>query len=142
MTSTAQYPVLLFDGVCHLCAGSVQFVIKRDSHERFRFARLQSPAAQQLLARFNATDSDLNSVILIYKGRVYRKSRAVLRTLLLLHRAWPLFGVFLLVPRLIADPIYDYIGRHRYRWFGRMDACWLPETKQHWRFLDAEAGLE
>ena len=60
----------------------------------------------------NATDNNLDSVVLIYKGRMYHRSRAALHTLLL-HRAWPLLGVFLLVPRLIADPVYDYIDRHR-----------------------------
>ena len=135
-------PVILFDGVCHLCSRSVQFVIKRDPQQRFRFARLQSAVAQQLLSGRNVTDNGLDSVILIYKGRVYRKSRAALHTLLLLNRAWPVMGVFLLVPRFIADPIYDYIGRHRYQWFGKMDACWLPETDQHWRFLDVDEDLE
>jgi predicted DCC family thiol-disulfide oxidoreductase YuxK len=135
-------PILLFDGVCHLCAASVQFVIKRDPKERFRFARLQSTVAQQLLAAHNAADNGLDSVILIYRGQLYRKSRAALRTAMLLNRAWPLMGVFLLVPRFIADPVYDYIGRHRYQWFGKMNTCWLPETDQHWRFLDMDEDLE
>ena len=135
-------PVILFDGVCHLCAGSVRFVIKRDPQQHFSFARLQSGVARQLLAEHDVTNNGLESVVLIYKGQVYRKSRAALRILLLLNRAWPLMGIFLLVPRFIADPIYDYIGRHRYRWFGQMDTCWLPEIDQHWRFLDADEGLE
>ena len=135
-------PTILFDGVCHLCAASVQFVIKRDPQQRFRFARLQSAVAQQLLAAHDAADNGLDSVILIYRGQLYRKSRAALRTALLLHRAWPLLGVFLLVPRFIADPVYDYIGRHRYQWFGKMDACGLPDTEQRWRFLDVDENLE
>jgi predicted DCC family thiol-disulfide oxidoreductase YuxK len=135
-------PTILFDGVCHLCAASVQFVIKRDPQQRFRFARLQSDVAQQLLADYNATDNGLDSVVLIYQGRLYRKSRAALHTLLLLNRAWPVMGIFLLVPRFIADPVYDYIGKHRYRWFGKMDACWLPETDRHWQFLDTGEDLE
>ena len=133
-------PVILFDGICHLCAASVQFIIKRDPHQRFRFARLQSVVAQQLLARYGAADSNLDSVILIHKGKLHRKSRAALHTALLLNRAWPLMGLFLLVPRFIADPVYDYIGRNRYRWFGRMESCWLPESDQRWRFLDREEG--
>ena len=131
-------PIILFDGVCHLCAASVQFVIKRDPQQRFRFARLQSNISQQLLAAHDATDNGLDSVILLYKGRLYRKSRAALHTARLLHHGWPLMGLFLLVPRFIADPVYDYIGSHRYRWFGKMNACRLPETDQHWRFLDAD----
>jgi len=135
-------PILLFDGVCHLCAGSVQFVIKRDPQQRFRFARLQSAVAQQLLTEHNATDNGLDSVVLIYQGELYRKSRAALRTALLLNRAWPVMGVFLLVPRFIADPVYDYIGRHRYQWFGKKDFCSLPESDQHWRFLDVGEDIE
>jgi predicted DCC family thiol-disulfide oxidoreductase YuxK len=135
-------PILLFDGTCHLCADSVQFVIQRDPHQRFRFARLQSGVAQQLLAGYDVTDNNLDSVVLIYRGRLYRKSRAALHTLLQLNRAWPLMGIFLLVPRFIADPVYDYIGRHRYRWFGQMDTCWLPETDQRWRFMDINEDLE
>ena len=88
MKSTEDKPILLFDGVCHLCAGSVQFVIKRDPLQRFRFAPLQSAAAQQLLAKYDASGNNLDSVVLIYKGRMHRKSRAALHTLLLLHRAW------------------------------------------------------
>lgn len=137
-----EHPVILFDGVCHLCTGSVRFVIKRDQQQRFRFARLQSGVAQQLLSEHQVTNNALDSVVLIYRGRVYRKSRAALRTLLLLNGAWPVMGVFLLVPRFIADPLYDYIGRHRYRWFGKMDACWLPETDQRWRFLDVDEDPE
>jgi len=135
-------PIILFDGVCHLCAGSVQFVIKRDPRQRFRFARLQSKVAQQLLAEQQASDTGLDSVILIYQGRLYRKSRAVLRTALLLRPAWPLLGIFLLVPRFIADPVYDFIGQHRYQWFGKKASCRLPESGQHWRFLDADEHLE
>jgi predicted DCC family thiol-disulfide oxidoreductase YuxK len=133
-----QHPVILFDGVCHLCAASVKFVIERDPAGYFRFARLQSEYARRILAEYNAVDSGLDSVILINRGKLYRKSRAVLRTALHLNRGWPLMGVFLLVPRFIADPVYDWIGRHRYRWFGRMGNCWLPVTDQRWRFLDLE----
>jgi len=135
-------PIILFDGICHLCAGSVQFVIRRDPQQRFRFARLQSKLAQQLLADYHATGSDLDSVILIYQGRLYRKSRAALHTARLLRRAWPLLGLFLLVPRFIADPVYDYIGRHRYQWFGIKESCRLPESEQRWRFLDCDEDIE
>ena len=135
-------PILLFDGVCHLCADSVQFVIRRDSKQRFRFARLQSAVAQQLLAAHNAADNGLDSVVLIYQGQLYRKSRAALRTAMLLNRAWPLMGVFLLLPRCIADRVYDYIGRHRYQWFGKKESCALPESDQRWRFLDVDEDLE
>jgi predicted DCC family thiol-disulfide oxidoreductase YuxK len=130
-------PVILYDGICHLCADSVQFVIRRDPQQRFRFARLQSKTAHRILANYHATDNDLDSVILIYQGRLYRKSRAALHIARLLSGAWPLLGLFLLVPRFIADPVYDYIGRHRYHWFGRQASCSVPDPEQRWRFLDS-----
>jgi predicted DCC family thiol-disulfide oxidoreductase YuxK len=135
-------PIILFDGVCHLCADSVRFVINRDPGRRFRFARLQSSVAQQLLREHNVTPGGLDSVVLIYQGRALTKSRAALRTLLLLNGAWPVMGMFLLIPRFIADPVYDYIGGRRYRWFGKMDACWLPDTDHCWQFLDMDEDLE
>lgn len=141
MTRTEENPILLFDGVCHLCAGTVQFVIKRDPLQRFRFARLQSLTAQQLLAEYNINDVILDSVVLIHNGRIYRKSRAAFRTALLLNGAWPLLGIFLLIPRVMADPVYDYIGNHRYRWFGKMETCWIPEADYSRQFLDIADDL-
>ena len=134
MTSVAegQGPVVLFDGVCNLCTASVQFVIARDSRKRFRFASLQSPAAERLLGR----REDLESMVLMEGGRTYRKSGAALRIARRLDGLWPLLSVFLLVPRPLRDAIYDWIGRRRYRMFGRRDSCWVPGPDLAARFLD------
>ena len=134
MTSIAegQGPVVLFDGVCNLCTASVQFVIARDSRKRFRFASLQSPAAERLLGR----REDLESMVLMEGGRTYRKSGAALRIARRLDGLWPLLSVFLLVPRPLRDAIYDWIGRRRYRMFGRRDSCWVPGPDLAARFLD------
>jgi predicted DCC family thiol-disulfide oxidoreductase YuxK len=134
LTSIAegQGPVVLFDGVCNLCTASVQFVIARDSRKRFRFASLQSPAAERLLGR----REDLESMVLMEGGRTYRKSGAALRIARRLDGLWPLLSIFLLVPRPLRDAIYDWIGRRRYRMFGRRDSCWLPGPDLAARFLD------
>jgi predicted DCC family thiol-disulfide oxidoreductase YuxK len=134
LTSIAegQGPVVLFDGVCNLCTASVQFVIARDSRKRFRFASLQSPAAERLLGR----REDLESMVLMEGGRTYRKSGAALRIARRLDGLWPLLSVFLLVPRPLRDAIYDWIGRRRYRMFGRRDSCWVPGPDLAARFLD------
>ncbi len=139
MTSVVESnPVLLFDGVCNLCKGSVRFVIERDPDKRFRFASLQSAIAKELLGPEEAhATEDLDSVILIDADGVWRKSSAALRTAKRLKGPWRLMGVFLVVPRPIRDAVYDFIGKRRYRWFGRMDACWVPETDVRDRFLDA-----
>ena len=125
-------PVILFDGVCNLCAGSVQFVIERDSGKQFRFASLQSPAAERLLGR----REDLESVILLQNGKTYRKSGAALRIARRLDGLWPLLAVLLVIPGFLRDAVYDWIGRRRYRMFGKRDVCWTPQPELADRFLD------
>ncbi len=144
MTSAAdRRPILLFDGVCNLCTGSVRFVIRRDPEKRFRFASLQSPVAKALLeADANASTDLLGSIVLIDDDGIWRRSTAALRTAGQLSGAWPLLRLFLIVPRPLRDWIYDFVGARRYRWFGRTDACWVPDQDISDRFLDAgaEAG--
>ncbi len=134
MSSTAEpdRPVILFDGVCNLCTGSVRFVIERDARKRFRFASLQSPVAERLLGR----REDLESVILLQNGKIYRKSGAALRIARRLDGLWPALAVFLVVPRFLRDAVYDWIGRRRYRMFGKRDVCWTPQPELAERFLD------
>lgn len=128
-------PVLLFDGVCNLCKGSVQFVIKRDARRLFRFASLQSDVGARLVQQFGIEQGALTSVILIVDEKAYRKSSAALRTAKLLQAPWPAMAVFFVVPKLIRDAVYDFIGARRYRWFGKMDECWLPDAELQRRFL-------
>jgi predicted DCC family thiol-disulfide oxidoreductase YuxK len=134
LSSTAEQdrPVILFDGVCNLCTGSVRFVIERDSRKRFRFASLQSPVAERLLGR----REDLESVVLVQHGKTYRKSGAALRIARRLDGLWPALSVLLLIPRPLRDAVYDWIGRRRYRLFGKREACWVPRPELADRFLD------
>src|SRR5580704_442154 len=122
MMSSSASAVVLFDGVCNLCNGAVQFILLRDPGARFQFAALQSETARRLLG----TASSLESVALVEGGRVFRKSAAALRIARKLRFPWPLFYVFVAVPRPLRDLIYDWVARHRYSWFGKRDQCWLP----------------
>lgn len=135
MSSAAEHdhPVILFDGVCNLCTGSVRFVIERDSRKRFRFASLQSPVAERLLGR----RENLEAVILLQNGKTYRKSGAALRIARRLDGLWPLLAVLLIIPGFLRDAVYDWIGRRRYRMFGRREACWLPSVDLADRFLNS-----
>lgn len=127
-------PLLLFDGVCVLCLASVRFVLKHDRQALFRFASQQSVAGQALLGAY-AIKPDV-SVYLVHDGRVYQKSDAVLETLRLLGYPWRIFGVFGYLPRGSRDAVYDFIGNRRYKWFGRLEACPLPDPAERSRFLD------
>jgi predicted DCC family thiol-disulfide oxidoreductase YuxK len=128
--------VLLFDGVCNLCSGAVRFIIPRDPRGRFRFASLQSAAGERLLAELRIDRQALDSIILVEHGHWYAESDAVLRIANLLGGAWRLFGVFRLIPRPLRDRLYRLVARHRYRWFGRKEVCWLPTPELRARFLE------
>lgn len=67
--------------------------------------------------------------------RVYRRSEAALRIVRHLDGPWPLLRVLRIVPRPIADRLYDWIARNRYRWFGHQESCRVPTPELAARFL-------
>jgi len=127
--------VVLFDGVCNLCNGTVQFIIARDPGAKFRFAALESEAAQRVLRECGVSGSLPDSVALIEQGQLYTRSTAALRIARRLRFPWPLIFALVIVPRPLRDRVYDWIARHRYRWFGKRDACMLPTPELRTRFL-------
>lgn len=137
---TSTHPVVLFDGVCNLCNGSVQFVIKRDPRARFRFAALQSESGAALVARVTGQAvspmDQPESMLLIEADHLYSHSTAILRIARKLRFPWPLCYGFVIVPRVIRDSVYDLIARRRYRWFGRRDVCMVPTPDLRARFID------
>jgi predicted DCC family thiol-disulfide oxidoreductase YuxK len=128
-------PVLLFDGVCNLCNGVVQFIIARDPDGRIRFAPLQSAAGKALLSGHGLPPSDLDSVVLIEDGAVYRKSDAVIRVAELLGWPYRAATVGRAVPAPVRDALYDVVAANRYDVFGRKDQCTLPDDDVSERFL-------
>ncbi|MFM1872668.1 MAG: hypothetical protein RL398_2090 [Planctomycetota bacterium] len=132
----AELPVLLYDGVCGLCQGSVQWLLRRDRRGVLRFAALQSQAAARLLAAAGVTGPLPDSVVLIDERGVHVKSAAALAVARLLGMPWSLAGVFWLVPRPLRDCLYDVVAKNRYRWFGTKTECLLPTPALRARFLD------
>jgi len=124
--------IVLFDVVCNLCNGFVQFVLKRDRHGRFRFASLQSDTARRLLQEDWATET----VVLIQGGTAFRKSAAALRIARGLRFPWPFLYGLVVVPRPLRDWIYTWVARHRYGWFGKRESCMVPRPEWKNRFLD------
>jgi predicted DCC family thiol-disulfide oxidoreductase YuxK len=128
--------LVMFDGVCNLCNGFVQFVIRRDPSDRFRFASLQSNFAQEQLRSYGLKPDALYSVIIIDNSKVYQRSDAVLRVAGYLPGLWPLMKAFRIVPRFIRDGVYKMIAASRYRWFGRQNICMIPDPSLRARFLE------
>ncbi len=138
MTSASNKPaIILFDGVCNLCTGSLRFVIEHDANKHFKFAALQSSVAKDKLPQRDKHLADeLSSIILIDEAGVWFKSTAALRISRKLSGGWPLLQVLLLIPRPLRDALYDYIGKRRYQWFGYTQSCWLPKEDISDRFID------
>jgi predicted DCC family thiol-disulfide oxidoreductase YuxK len=171
--------LILYDGECALCQGSVQWVLKRDRHARFVYAsrqgergrrvsselmvqntNSQEPGVRELASpelgmrgeaqnmdaqklNQNATLSlipqtlyEFDSFVLVHGGEFYQRSTAALKVTRLLGFPYSLLALNLIVPRFIRDGVYNFIGRHRYQWFGKSDSCWLPRDEWRSRFLD------
>ncbi|GAB2966780.1 thiol-disulfide oxidoreductase DCC family protein [Hymenobacter coalescens] len=128
--------VILFDGVCNLCHGLVQFIIDRDPQARFRFASLQSETGQRLMpGGVNPDPENPDSVVLIEDGQAYTHSTAILRILRHLGGGWRLLAAASVLPRFLRDAAYRFVARNRYRWFGKQNECWLPTPELKARFL-------
>ena len=129
-------PLVLFDGVCNLCNGFVQFAVARDPEARFRFGALQSDAARRLVEGLRFPGPLPDSIVLVEDGHAYVKSTAALRIARRLRAPWPLAYGLIVVPRAWRDRLYDLVARRRYRWFGRRDTCMVPTPELRSRFID------
>ena len=127
--------VILFDGVCNLCTGSVQFILKRDKEKKFLFASLQSNFGQELLKKFELPTNTFNSFVLYQDGKIFTRSTAALKMFQQLKR-WKWVKIFWIVPKFIRDAVYNLIAKNRYKWFGKKNECWLPTPELKARFLD------
>lgn len=136
MERIAETSIIYFDGVCHLCHKSVRFIARRDPHRRFLFSPLQSSSGQEVTKRINMDQEPPGSIILAEGDRLFTRSTAALRIAARLRAPWPMLRVFWIVPRPLRDALYDWIARNRYRWFGKMDACPLPESDLRDRFVE------
>ena len=126
---------ILFDGVCNLCNGTVQFLLRHDKRIRFRFAPLQSDTAERLLG-VKPNEQDMHSFIYLRKGEMLERSTAALNVAKDLGGLWYLLYSFILIPVCWRDVIYTWIAKNRYRWFGRKDQCMIPEPGIADRFLE------
>lgn len=135
--SHESHPVLLFDGVCHLCQGAVQWVLQRDNKGVIHYASLQSDYGKALLEKHGLSSSELSSTVLVDQKGAHLYSTAALRILKHLGGKWSFLGnLGIIFPRFLRDGVYRLIAKYRYRWFGKSETCWLPQKEWKDRFLD------
>jgi predicted DCC family thiol-disulfide oxidoreductase YuxK len=140
--------ILLYDGLCGFCDRLVQMVLRKDKHDRFRFAALQSPIAKEILERHSISPSQLDTVYLVLdRGqtteRLLARSDAFLQVLRGLGGFWVVeAGILSLAPRILRDRLYDAVAQNRYRLFGQYETCIIPAARYRAKFLDWNAEGE
>jgi len=127
--------IILFDGVCNFCNGSVNFIIDRDPEAYFKFAPLQSQVGEKLLKENGVDKIETDSVVLIEDGKVYTRTTAALRIARRLSGYWSWFYGFIVVPSFCRDIFYRLFAKYRYKMFGKQEACMLPSPEVRSRFL-------
>jgi predicted DCC family thiol-disulfide oxidoreductase YuxK len=128
--------IILFDGVCNLCDATVQFLIKRDVKDVFRFVAIQSDLGQKIIQHIGIDTSKTDSIILYEPGNAYYyKAEAALKIGKELGGVYSLLSVFTMLPKIISNSVYDFIARNRYKWYGKKDACMIPSAAMKAKFL-------
>lgn len=128
--------IILFDGVCNLCDNAIQYVIKHDKKDVFRFVPLQSDFGKEILNYLKIDTSKMDSIILYEPGVAYfYKSDAALEIVKDLSGFSKWSIIFKIIPSALRNPIYDYVARNRYKWYGKKDACMIPTRELKAKFL-------
>ena len=127
--------LLLFDGVCHLCEGSVQFILQHERDSEIRFVPIQSELGRRLYSKAGLDPEAPSAMLFVEGGETFEGSEAALRVAAHLG-GWPRLAlVGRLLPRFLRDGVYRFVARNRYRWFGKRESCLMPEPGQAERFL-------
>ncbi|SHO63418.1 thiol-disulfide oxidoreductase DCC family protein [Algoriphagus zhangzhouensis] len=127
--------IVFFDGVCNLCNSSVDFMIKRDKNDRFLVGALQDETSKEILSQFDVKEDYLDSIVLLENGKIFYKSTAALKIAKQLSGFWPALYPLVFFPQSLRDAVYDWIGKNRYKWFGKQNTCRLPSPEEQAKFL-------
>ena len=130
-----EHAIVLFDGVCNFCNDRINFIIKHDTKDYFRFAALQSDIGKKILPHHGILIPDLDTFILVEGGKTYDRTTAALRIAKHLDGLWPAMYVFIIVPPFLRDLVYKVIAKNRYKWWGEKESCMIPTPEVRLKFL-------
>lgn len=128
--------LLLFDGVCHLCDASVRFILRLDPAGKVKFAPIQSALGRELYSRHGLDPEAPNTFLFLTPHGAFRASDAALEVARTLGGLWKLALIYKPLPRALRDPLYFFIARHRYRWFGEEETCMMPTAALKARMVE------
>ncbi|WP_147676906.1 thiol-disulfide oxidoreductase DCC family protein [Algibacter pacificus] len=136
-TLQADKKIIFFDGVCNLCNGFVDFVIKRDKQKQLFFCSLQSNTAREILEKHDiALGNTFSTIYFFENGMVYDKSKAILYAIKYINPKYKFLGnALLIIPAFIRDFIYFYISKYRYKILGKKETCRMPSKAERSQFL-------
>jgi predicted DCC family thiol-disulfide oxidoreductase YuxK len=129
-------PIIFFDDLCVLCSRAVRIIHKNERKKQFYFSSLASDQFSKISALLPSQKPLPDSIILLYNGKIYMQSAAVLRIAMKLKFPYPLLVLGFIFPPFLRNGIYNWIARNRYQWFGRLDSCYLPEESLREKYLD------
>jgi predicted DCC family thiol-disulfide oxidoreductase YuxK len=128
--------IILFDGICNLCNNSVQYVIKQDTKDVFRFVALESALGQKIMRHIGIADKNIDSIVVYQPGiAYYYKSAALIEITKSLQGIFHYGLLFKILPISLRDIVYDYIAKNRYRWYGKKESCMIPTPEVKTKFL-------
>ena len=128
--------IILFDGVCNLCDSTVQYLIKRDDKDAFRFVALQSELGQEIINHIGIDTTQTDSIILWQPGKAYYyKAEAAIKIASALGGIYKLMNIFSILPKSLNNNVYDYVAKNRYKWYGKKDECMIPTPEMKAKFL-------
>lgn len=127
--------IVLFDGVCNLCNGAINFLIDHDKDNKLLFASLQSDFGQGALKDYGMNTSDFDTFVFLKDGKMFTRSQGALEVIDVLGGAWSSLYMFRFVPSFLRDGIYKIVAKNRYRLFGQRDACRMPTPELKAKFL-------
>jgi len=128
--------LILFDGVCKLCHGWSQFVIKHDNERKFTLCSIQSDIGKEILLHFGYDSEQVTTMLYVEHDQCWAFSDAFLAIIRQFSWPWKALYLFAVIPQFIRDPLYRWIATHRYQWFGKYDYCLMPNADHDSRFLD------
>jgi len=134
MPLEAEPPILFFDGVCALCNATVDAVLAAGRRGEVRFAPIQGETAKRLLPPQPEDPLEWTLLYLDERG-LHQVSDAAIELARRVGGVYALAGLLRVIPRALRDPVYRWVARNRYRWFGKRDSCRVPSPEERERFL-------
>ncbi len=121
--------ILLFDGICNLCNGLVNFIIRRDHHKRILIIPLQSDEGKMIVKKVISDSEDIKTVVYITGDGYFLRSSAIIHLIRDLGGFWKLFYCLIIIPVFLRDPVYDLIAGYRYKLFGKRESCTITSQE-------------